>query len=107
MREGDGFSQTQVTKNMGYSHVRYSDYENEIRTTQNEDLIILANYYDVATYYLLGTEWELTQDEKLIELMTKAEKNHGLKLVFDKTADSGDKQLEQLSKMIDIIKDEE
>ena len=55
----------------------------------------------------LDNSKELTQDEKLIDLMTKAEKNHGLKLVFDKTADLGDKQLEQLSKMIDIIKDEE
>ena len=50
---------------------------------------------------------KLTQDEKLIDIMKKAEKNYGLKLVFDKTADLGDKELEKLSKIIDIIIDEE
>jgi hypothetical protein len=52
-------------------------------------------------------EDSITQDEKLIDLMTKAEHNHNLKMVFEKTGDLDDKALAQLSKMIDIIKDED
>jgi Helix-turn-helix. len=110
LRKMKKLTQQEVAEKLNYGingASRYSNYENNLRLPNLDEIKIIAEYYNVTTDYLLGVVEEMSQDEKLIELMKRAEYNHGLKMVFHKTADLDDKELEKLSKMIDIIKDEE
>ena len=109
LREEKGLSQSDLASVLNVAQNTISQWENGTRGIDNKMTVRIANFFEVSTDYLLGNDsfGRMTQDEKLIILMQRAEKNHGLKLVFDKTADLNDKELEKLSKMIDIIKEED
>lgn len=48
--------QADAAAEMGYSRARYSNYENDIRNPQKEDLITLSEYYDTSIDYILKGE---------------------------------------------------
>ena len=112
LREQLGIKQDDLAKELNVSQATLSNWERGAHEIDFVSLEYLANKFEVSFDFLLcrnqNNEFkEMTQDEKLISLMQKAEKNYGLKMVFDKTADLDDKELDKLSKLIDIIKSEE
>jgi Transcriptional regulator len=110
--EKNGITPAELSRRLDMPKSTLSRYLNGSRQFPVDRAEDFANALNVSTEYLIDVKslseyHNITQDEKLIELMRKAEKNHGLKLVFHKTADLDDKELEKLSKMIDIIKEED
>lgn len=60
LREDKDMNQTQVAKLLFTSQTVYSRYERGVRTIPVEHLLILADFYDVSTDYILGR----TNDKK-------------------------------------------
>ena len=60
IRKDRDLSQKDIAKILGTSQVQYSRYEMGIRLLPIDKLVILANYYNVSTDYLLG----LTNERK-------------------------------------------
>ncbi len=54
LREDKDMSQQQVAELLFTSQTVYSRYERGFRTLPIEHLLILADYYDVSTDYILG-----------------------------------------------------
>ncbi|MCD7741862.1 MAG: helix-turn-helix domain-containing protein [Ruminococcus sp.] len=54
LREDADLNQTQVAKLLFTSQTVYSRYERGVLTIPVEHLLILADYYDVSTDYILG-----------------------------------------------------
>lgn len=54
LREGRGVSQATVSKAMGVSRYAIYSYEKGKTAPTLEGLVILADYFDVTTDYLLG-----------------------------------------------------
>ena len=60
IRKDRDLSQKDIAKILGTSQVQYSRYEMGIRLLPIDKLVILANYYNISTDYLLG----LTNERK-------------------------------------------
>ncbi len=60
IRKDRDLSQKDIAKVLNTSQVQYSRYEMGIRLLPIDKLVILANYYNVSTDYLLG----LTNERK-------------------------------------------
>lgn len=60
IREDKDFLQVDIVEILNITQCQYSLYENVFRSMPIEKLIILANYYNVSTDYLLG----LTNERK-------------------------------------------
>lgn len=60
LREDKDMNQTQVAKLLFTSQTVYSRYERGVLTIPVEHLLILADFYDVSTDYILGR----TNDKK-------------------------------------------
>lgn len=60
IRKDRDLSQKDIAKVLNTSQVQYSRYEMRIRLLPIDKLVILANYYNVSTDYLLG----LTNERK-------------------------------------------
>lgn len=60
IRKDRDLSQKDITKVLNTSQVQYSRYEMGIRLLPIDKLVMLANYYNVSTDYLLG----LTNERK-------------------------------------------
>ncbi len=60
IRKDRDLAQKDIAKILGTSQVQYSRYEMGIRLLPIDKLVILANYYNVSTDYLLG----LTNERK-------------------------------------------
>lgn len=54
LREDADLNQTQVAEMLFTSQTVYSRYERGVLTIPVEDLLILADFYDVSTDYILG-----------------------------------------------------
>lgn len=54
LRKARGLSQKQLGEIVGLSHKAISTIESGARSTTIEKLILLANYFQVSTDYLLG-----------------------------------------------------
>ena len=54
LREDAGINQTQVAKLLFTSQTVYSRYERGVLTIPVEHLLILADFYNVSTDYILG-----------------------------------------------------
>ncbi len=54
LREDADLNQTQVAKMLFTSQTVYSRYERGVLTIPVEHLLILADFYDVSTDYILG-----------------------------------------------------
>lgn len=54
LREDKDMNQTQVAKLLFTSQTVYSRYERGVLTIPVEHLLILADFYDVSTDYILG-----------------------------------------------------
>jgi Predicted transcriptional regulator len=73
LRENLGLMQITVSKKIGISNKVLSNYENNISTPDLQTLILLCNFYNVSSDYLLGlnvkeksAESRVTEDEKKI-----------------------------------------
>lgn len=60
LREDRDMNQTEVAELLFTSQTVYSRYERGVRTIPVEHLLILADFYDVSTDYILGR----TNDKK-------------------------------------------
>lgn len=60
LREDKDMNQTQIAKLLFTSQTVYSRYERGVLTIPVEHLLILADFYDVSTDYILGR----TNDKK-------------------------------------------
>jgi transcriptional regulator with XRE-family HTH domain len=54
LRENEGISQEELGRRTGLSRGMISNYERGFRNPELKNLIILADYFDVSTDYLLG-----------------------------------------------------
>ncbi len=54
LREDNDYTQTEIANILKCSQRTYSDYENGRISWSAENLIILANFYNVSVDYLLG-----------------------------------------------------
>ena len=54
LREDKDMNQTQIAKLLFTSQTVYSRYERGVLTIPVEQLLILADFYGVSTYYILG-----------------------------------------------------
>lgn len=54
LREDMDMNQTQIAKLLNTSQTVYSRYERGFQTIPIEHLLILADFYDVSTDYILG-----------------------------------------------------
>ena len=54
IREESGISQTAVAKQVGWSVTRWNNYEVGVSIPECEALVMIADYFDVSTDYLLG-----------------------------------------------------
>ncbi|MBQ7132462.1 MAG: helix-turn-helix transcriptional regulator [Oscillospiraceae bacterium] len=54
LREDMDMNQTQIAKMLNTSQTVYSRYERGFQTIPIEHLLILADFYDVSTDYILG-----------------------------------------------------
>lgn len=54
LREDKDLNQTQIAELLFTSQTVYSRYERGVRTIPVEHLLILADFYDVSTDYILG-----------------------------------------------------
>ena len=54
LREDMDMNQTQIAERLFTSQTVYSRYERGFRTIPVEDLLILADFYNVSTDYILG-----------------------------------------------------
>lgn len=54
LREDMDMNQTQIAKMLGTSQTVYSRYERGFQTIPVEHLLILADFYNVSTDYILG-----------------------------------------------------
>lgn len=54
MRELKDLTQAEVANEIGLSRERYNQYENSRRAPDYDTLLILANFFEVSTDYLLG-----------------------------------------------------
>ena len=66
LRKSKGVSADEVSKVLGISRQGYTNYENEIREPNINNLIKLAEYFEVTVDYLLGRE-----EQKFIEDISK------------------------------------
>ncbi len=82
LREARNLSQTDVAKVLNITRQAYNHYETGVRLPSLESLIMIADYFDVSTDYLLGrnsldkettkAKSGLTENEsELIELINK------------------------------------
>lgn len=62
LRESAGMNMTEAAAALGYKYMRYVNYEKEERTLNSEQLINIANYYDVSIDYIL------CRDKKVVQL---------------------------------------
>lgn len=93
LRKNKKLTQKQISNDLGYSASRYSNYENNIRMPSLDELVILADYFDVTTDYLLGRT-----DKKNIEIV----QYDNLKVHQRKgTAPLTEEQIEFLNNLID------
>lgn len=54
LRKSEGMSQSLLASKIGVAQSNVSDWENDISRPEYENLIKLANIFDVTTDYLLG-----------------------------------------------------
>ena len=74
LRENLGLMQITVSKRIGISNKVLSNYENNISTPDLQTLILICNYYNISSDYLLGLdidgnfamESKITDDEKKV-----------------------------------------
>lgn len=81
LREEKNILQSQLANELNISQSQYSKYENGIHEPDINTLIILANYFNVSTDYLLGISKVKTENELLQEL------DQELKLIKNKFID--------------------
>ncbi len=73
LRENLGLMQITVSKKIGISNKVLSNYENNISTPDLQTLILICNFYNISSDYLLGLDIkenpkdsQVTEDEKKI-----------------------------------------
>ena len=112
LRKQKKLTQTELAELIDVDQTTIGRWEDKNREPTIGNVIALFEAFGLTIPDFLGKDLEIDgeinpQNEKLIDLMMKAEKNHGLKVVFEKTSDLDDKGLEKIDKLIDIIKDED
>lgn len=90
---------------LGYRPITLYNYDSiivpEEGTPEGEKMWEEANDFDNQI------KKEIAQDERLIDLMRRAEKDHDLKMIFDTVGSLYDKKPKKLGKLIDLAMEED
>ena len=90
-----GFSQKQVSAELGVAPATVSQWESGLRTPTADKLIKLSELFGVSTDFLLG--------DKKKEPIQKDELNPKAKTIIDEISKLTPEQLSTLEKLIDLI----
>src|SRR5699024_9106615 len=102
LREHHKINQKQFAEIIGVSNVVLSRYETGERKPDYDTLLIIANYFDVTTDYLLGhsNEPNKTEDEELEEFI------NNVRVWYKDEPESKEEKLKMFKKMFEAFKED-
>lgn len=120
LREKKGLNQKELAEILKVNNSTLSQYENDVRVPSDDIKLLLANYFNVTTDYLLGrsdtpnpdTPTEkiksaVSSDPELAEFWEELSEREDLQLMFKQVKDLSPQSIRRIVKVIKAIEDEE
>lgn len=110
LRERMNKTKAQVARELNMPYTTYVNYEKEAREPNSENLIQIANYFNVSVDYLIGrsndeeTVRSTNADQELQEYLEELKNRPEMRMLFSVSKNATKEDVEQAVKIIEALK---
>lgn len=110
LRESMNKTKAQVARELHMPYTTYVNYEKEAREPNSENLIQIANYFNVSVDYLIGrsddekTSRSINADQELQEYLEELKNRPEMRMLFSVSKNATKEDVEQAVKIIEALK---